>query len=71
VIESKKDIKNYIFNYVEPGSYSLRAIIDENNNGRWDNGNLIEESKPEPIIYYKNKIELRANWEIRDLIFEF
>jgi uncharacterized protein (DUF2141 family) len=71
VIESKKDIKNYIFNYVEPGSYSLRAIIDENNNGRWDNGNLIEVSKPEPIIYYKNKIELRANWEIRDLIFEF
>jgi len=71
IVESKKDIKSYIFNYVEPGSYLLRAIIDENNNGRWDNGNLIEGTKPEQIIYLKNKIELRANWEIRDLLFEF
>lgn len=51
------------FNFLEPGSYRVRLIIDENNNDKWDTGKLDIEKQPEHIIYYPEQIELRANWE--------
>jgi len=47
-----------------PGNYLMRIVIDENNNGVWDTGDLLNKVQPEPIIYYTKAIELRANWEI-------
>jgi hypothetical protein len=49
---------------LEPGKYMMRIVIDENKNGIWDTGDLLGKVQPEPIIYYQQEIELRANWEI-------
>ncbi|GAB5555853.1 MAG: Ig-like domain-containing protein [Schleiferiaceae bacterium] len=49
---------------LEPGKYMMRIVIDENKNGVWDTGDLLGKQQPEPIIYYQQEIELRANWEI-------
>lgn len=47
-----------------PGKYTLRAIEDNNNNGKWDNGFYILHQLPENIYYYNQTFQLRANWDL-------
>jgi len=65
VIQTAKPNANNLveFKFLEPGSYRVRLIDDENKNGKWDTGSLDMEKQPEHIIYYPDQIELRANWE--------
>ena len=59
----------YQFLHIEPGNYSIRVLVDENNNGIWDPGNILNQAPPEKVrlFYHPNvdseKINLRANWE--------
>ncbi|MFD3408499.1 Ig-like domain-containing domain [Aquirufa sp. HETE-83D] len=55
------------FQNVEPGIYTLRAIVDTNKNGQWDIGNYRTKSKAEPIYYFESKIKLKANFQLTDL----
>lgn len=57
------------FNYVQPGEVKLRLIEDENNNGKWDTGNVVERRQPERSELYIDKegnelFTTKANWEI-------
>lgn len=52
------------FEGLEPKSYGLRIINDENNNGKWDTGNYLEKKQPEKIILYQQKINVRSNWDV-------
>ncbi len=58
------------FDEVPPGEYFIRVLIDKNNNGKWDIGNIRNLVEPEPIIYFMEKSALRANWQI-DLEYSF
>src|SRR5690606_31352989 len=40
---------DYVFNNIEPGNYKLRAIVDRNQNKRWDPGNFYKNTQPEPV----------------------
>ncbi len=53
-----------MFDYITPGNYFIRIILDNNGNGRWDPGKFIDKLQPEKIIYYPNTIEVRANWTV-------
>lgn len=55
------------FQNVEPGTYTLRAIVDNNENGQWDIGNYKTKTKSEPIFYLDTKIKLKANFQLTDL----
>ena len=55
--------------YIEPGKYGIRVIWDDNQNNRWDVGNLRTREYPEQVMYYPKPIELRANWEM-DVVWE-
>jgi uncharacterized protein (DUF2141 family) len=55
------------FQNVEPGIYTLRVIVDENENGQWDIGDFKTKKKPEAIYYFENKIKLKANFQLSDL----
>ncbi len=70
IVDSKKNATKFEYKMLEPGEYQLKVIIDVNNNGRWDATDLDNEIPPEPIHYYKEKINLRANWELLDIKFE-
>ena len=52
------------FEYLSAKEYKLRAIIDENENGKWDTGNYLQKKQPEKIINYEQAINVRSNWEI-------
>jgi uncharacterized protein (DUF2141 family) len=54
------------FDFLNPGNYSARITIDENNNGIWDTGNFLEKHQPEVVKYFDKIIELRANWEVNE-----
>ncbi|CAM1361572.1 Ig-like domain-containing protein [Tenacibaculum xiamenense] len=66
VIKSSKKIT---YELLEPKEYSVRAIIDENENGVWDTGNYLKRIQPEKVIYMPQEFKLRANW-IQNEIFE-
>jgi uncharacterized protein (DUF2141 family) len=60
----------FIFRNLEPGTYQLRAIVDQNRNKRWDTSNLNFKRYQEKVYYKKsNNLEnpydilLKAGWE--------
>ena len=52
------------FQYLTPGDYMLRIVIDKNHNGKWDTGNYDKKRQPERLIYYPAKVSLRSNWDM-------
>lgn len=56
------------YNNLIPGKYFIRCIKDQNKNGKWDTGNLLKGRQPEEIIYFKDDINLKENWELNDLM---
>ncbi len=48
---------------LQPGVYSMSIFIDENGNGKWDPGILLEKKQPEIVIPHTNEITLKAGWE--------
>ncbi|WP_430931529.1 Ig-like domain-containing protein [Saccharicrinis sp. 156] len=51
------------FQYLNPGTYTLKLVLDKNRNGVWDTGKYSEKLQPEQVYYYPDKITLRATWE--------
>ncbi len=50
------------FKFLKPATYKIRAIKDLNDNGRWDTGDYDKQIQPEPVFYYPEEYEIRANW---------
>ncbi|MDH3709360.1 MAG: Ig-like domain-containing protein [Cyclobacteriaceae bacterium] len=79
VIETQKSSESaqYAFRNVVPGDYSIRLLIDADNNGEWDPGNINESRLPEPVRLFfhpnvgSNTITIRANWEQNDVDLDF
>ena len=40
-------------------------VIDENNNGLCDAGNLFDHKHPEKVYYLNAPLQLRANWTVQ------
>jgi len=55
----------FVFRLIPPGEYKIRVLIDEDQSGQWERGNILQNKEPEPIYFYTDEetIELRANWE--------
>ena len=53
------------FNFVPPGTYYARIIIDANGNNLWDTGNYLEHIQPEEVYYYPKKLNLKKNWDVQ------
>ena len=67
VIKSVVNPNEYQFENLYPKNYKLRIKIDLNNNGVWDEGSLKKRKNPEKIVFHKGDINLRKNWEIKDI----
>ncbi len=54
----------FAFQFIKPGSYDLKLIIDKNRNGKWDTGEYAIKKQPEQVFFYPQKVDVRANWDI-------
>lgn len=52
------------FPLMRPASYKFKLIYDKNSNKKWDSGSLDKRRQPEKVIFYKDEINVRANWDI-------
>lgn len=64
-VESAKNLR---FDYLLPGKYRLRMMMDKNRNGRWDNGDYFAGLQAEPVYLHPQMIEIRPNWELSEKI---
>lgn len=64
VIAQVKNPTQFKFKNVPPGKYSFRMLIDSDNNGNWNPGNILKNIQPEPTIFYPETMDLKAGWEI-------
>lgn len=60
--------KEVYFDYLNPGNYYLRITYDTNSNKKWDTGNFLNNLQPEEIYYYPTLFEVRANWDVVEII---
>jgi uncharacterized protein (DUF2141 family) len=69
VVREVKNSSRFSFDMVPPGKYRIRVLIDEDNDGVWEAGSILNQQEPEPVYFYTEEelIDLRANWERSDL----
>jgi hypothetical protein len=53
-----------VFSYLNPGTYGMKLIYDNNANGKWDTGDYLEGVQPESVLYFKEQISIRSRWDI-------
>ncbi|TDN40026.1 hypothetical protein A8B98_15610 [Hymenobacter sp. UV11] len=53
----------YRFDHLAPGKYRLRALIDQDGDGRWRSGDPNLRQPAEPIFLYPKTLDVRAGWE--------
>lgn len=63
------DSQNIVYDLLEPNTYYLRAIVDENKNNKWDTGSYLQKKLPETILYFNEELKLRANYYLDGNIF--
>lgn len=56
------------FENLEPNTFNVRVIYDDNKNGIWDSGNYMERRQPEEVIYLQmpnnEPVNVRTNWDV-------
>lgn len=52
------------FELLSPGTYRLKLIADSNRNGRWDAGDDLARMQPEEVMYHRDQVPIRANWDV-------
>jgi uncharacterized protein (DUF2141 family) len=76
VVRQYKNPTKLTIDYLPAESFKIRAIIDTNDNGKWDAGNIYQNREPEKVIYFKTpegkyETPVRANWEVGPFRFAF
>lgn len=66
IVASKSISKDgeIVFPLLDPDKLTIKAILDTNNNGKWDVGDIDKGLQPERIVYYPKILKLRSNFEV-------
>jgi uncharacterized protein (DUF2141 family) len=51
------------FNHIEPNSFTVRVIYDDNKNKIYDTGNFLEKKYAEEVTYLQESFDVRTNWD--------
>ncbi len=66
----KKD-EEYMLNNLPDGRYLMRAILDLNNNEKWDKGGTMPWTFAEPFVLKSDTVKVRKRWTTQGIDFEF
>jgi uncharacterized protein (DUF2141 family) len=58
------------FSMLPPGTYQIRIVYDENQNEKWDSGDLFLRKQPEKISILAKQLKVIADWELEEEIIE-
>lgn len=50
--------------FLEPASFTLKVVHDDNGNGKWDTGFYLDGIQPESVSLYPGTITIRSNFDI-------
>jgi uncharacterized protein (DUF2141 family) len=64
VIQKMDNKLKYEFAFVKAGIYLIRLVVDENQNSKWDAGDLEKNQVPEVTKFTPDKIKLKQNFEL-------
>jgi Bacterial Ig-like domain len=67
VVKTIQTTSEYEFKFIKSGTYALRAILDENKNGRWDTGDVKKKVNPEKIYFYTSTFKVKKNFILSDV----
>ncbi len=71
IVKESKNSKRFVFKGLDPGKYQLRALIDRNCNGVYDQGDYRSKELPERFHFYDELMQLKANWIQTDKVLTF
>lgn len=71
VVDSIQNKKDYKFSMVVPGTYYIRVLVLNKEEKKWTPGNIRKNIAPNPVIFYKEAIEVIAKWDITGIDFTF
>ncbi|MEM1407574.1 MAG: Ig-like domain-containing protein [Bacteroidota bacterium] len=76
IVNERINETQFDFKYVTPGTYRIRILVDQDQNGVWNSGNILLDIEPEPVLFYEQStseqtITIRANFEIAPDAIEF
>ncbi len=66
VLKEAQNTKKFEFNFLGAGTYQMRVIIDQNQNGKWD-GSDVKNFKPAEKMFFlnlQNGGKLKERWEM-------
>ena len=69
VYKNRLSFPFFHFKKIIPGKFYLRVIEDSNDNFKWDYFGIKTKKKAESIFYYNQKVEIRSNWSVEDVVF--
>ncbi|TPG38754.1 Ig-like domain-containing protein [Flavobacterium pectinovorum] len=52
-----------VFDLVEPNSFTIRVVYDDNKNKIYDAGNFLKKEYAEEVFYYQQEFDVRSNWD--------
>jgi hypothetical protein len=53
---------------VPPGVYNVKVVFDDNENQKWDTGNLMRKQQPEKVILNSKQLKVLSDWEFEEEI---
>jgi uncharacterized protein (DUF2141 family) len=65
---SSSNAETIEFTGLQPSTYYLRVIFDDNGNGKWDTGNLLRRMQPEKVVMVSKQFKIVADWEVEEEI---
>jgi len=71
VISTLTNTRQFQFKNVPPGDYTIRVLIDNNNDGAWSPGNSLLRIPPEDVFIYPTPFNVRANWTMENIDVSF
>jgi hypothetical protein len=64
----KAGLASVSFNDLLPAVYAVKIIFDNNENKKWDRGDVNISRLPEPVIISRKRIKIVADWETEEQI---